>query len=295
VRIGEDARRCVVFFGIQTLEGLRYGGTGVLLNWVEDDGTGTPYLVTCRHVARHLDVDFVIRANLVAGGSEEIPVASLDWDYHPDPSVDLAAAHFVLPSDKYALGYYPIRGAAKKTDVVCGDPISIVGLFRLHSGSKMNLPIVHSGTIALPANSEELVPCGDPPIQSEVYLVEAQTLDGLSGSPVFVQQFVTLNFVQTRSNTVPLAFGAVRLLGLYQGSWDGRPGEVLARDRNLKGDKVRVPVGLGLVIPSEKIEEMLMRAPKIVKEREDRKAKGQSFRAASNDSHAAARKPEPKN
>jgi hypothetical protein len=287
VRIGEDARKCVVFFGVRTLKGdISYGGTGFLVSWTEQ-GHGTPYLVTNRHVARNLDLDFIIRVNRLSGGSEEIPVERVEWTYHQDRSVDLAATKFLLRKDRYAVGYYPVQEAATKNDAVCGDPVSLVGLFRLHRGSSRNVPIVHSGHIAAIADRTELVPLKDPKtgeiLETEAYLVEAQTLEGLSGSPVFIRQFVQLSFVTTDSGAVPLAYGASRLLGLYQGAWDGAPGEILANDRNVRGD-LRVPVGMGTVIPSEKILELNMNDPKLKQDRANSRARDLGFRAAKQDS-----------
>src|SRR5438105_490758 len=47
----------------------------------------------------------------------------------------------------------------------------------------------------------------------------------------------------------------VRLLGLWQSSWDAPPDEVMAIQ---SGQGVRVPVGMGVVVPAQKIEETLI-------------------------------------
>ena len=137
----------------------------------------------------------------------------------------------------------------------------MVGLFRLHAGSKRNVPIVHSGNVAALADPNELVPVRDRTtkeiIESEVYLVEAQTLEGLIGSPVFAHEIWDLagTFPEIHG-TLPKAFGSVQLLGLYTGAWDGEPGAILEADRNLRGGK-RVPVGMGLVVPAKKIIDLI--------------------------------------
>jgi hypothetical protein len=68
-----------------------------------------------------------------------------------------------------------------------------VGLFRLMSGEKRNLPVCHFGTIAV-LPGDEKIPVKDwrdPEkkrlIFVEGYLVETHSLSGLSGSPVFVR------------------------------------------------------------------------------------------------------------
>jgi hypothetical protein len=92
------------------------------------------------------------------------------------------------------------------------------------------------------------------PIEVVSYLIEAQTLDGLSGSPA-------LYYEHTRQGT------NVRILGVYQGSWDGEPGKILAADRNFVDNRRRVPVGMGLVVPGERIIELIRNHPAIKEER----------------------------
>jgi len=54
VKISEDAKGCVVFFGLPAEnDSIRYGGTGFLVR-VKDGELGFGYLVTCRHVAKFL-------------------------------------------------------------------------------------------------------------------------------------------------------------------------------------------------------------------------------------------------
>ena len=46
------------------------------------------------------------------------------------------------------------------------------------------------------------------------------------------------------------------MLGIYVGAWDGAPGEILSRERDFKGG-IRVPVGMGIVVPAQKIIELI--------------------------------------
>src|SRR6185437_1865569 len=82
---------------------------------------------------------------------------------------------------------------AWKYGVGMGDFCYTIGLFRLLSGRKQNLPVVHFGTIARPIfdRDEEPVPIKDwrdptgrSTILTNAYLVESQSLSGLSGAPV---------------------------------------------------------------------------------------------------------------
>src|SRR5258706_14402539 len=69
-------------------------------------------------------------------------------------------------------------------------------------------------------------------IKSELYLVETQSLDGLSGSPVYVAETMDLPFLAP-TGAKPQAYVGVKLLGLYVGSWDGDPDQVIREDRRL--------------------------------------------------------------
>ncbi len=104
--------------------------------------------------------------------------------------------------------------------------------------------------------------------------VRAISLKGLSGSPVFVRTEISIDLrhlmlepgvtagIITASgkllnNALPVITAyrnAVKLLGLWQGAWEASPDEVLAAQT---GEDVRVPVGIGVVVPQEKILEVL--------------------------------------
>jgi hypothetical protein len=276
MRISDDGRKTVVFFGIETEKGIQYGGTGFLLA-DEEEGIRMPFLVTCRHVAVQLERvgEFFIRINTRDGGAKNWPIQKIEWVYHPDPTVDLAAIPLAIDSSDFDASYCLMTTTGYLSPkshpdaVVCGDPISMVGLFRLHAGSKRNVPIVHSGHIAALPDPSEPIPLRDRVtgnvVRAEAYLVEAQTLDGLSGSPVFIHEMTNLTthkIAGVAADFHPKAYGMVRLLGLYAGSWDGEPGGILAKDRTFQGS-VRVPVGMGIVVPAEKILELIRDHPTI--------------------------------
>jgi hypothetical protein len=292
LRIAEDGRKCVVFFGVAgegpddavtgTPQNILYGGTGFLAVHPEN-GTYVPFIVTCKHVAQLLSrhEQFFIRANTLGGQSYTFPVQKLEWAFHPDETVDLASVCFVWPAHTFDVIYYRLEPATAvlgndTKNMFCGEPISLIGLFRLHPGRDRNISIVHTGNIAVLPDASERIPIQDrmtgEVIESEVYLVEAQTLDGLSGSPVFVHELIDIESmpleVPEKGTFYAKAFGQVRLLGLYAGSWDAEPGRILAADRNLRGD-TRVPVGVGIVVPADRIVELVTEHPLMKKQRRD--------------------------
>src|SRR5258708_16164609 len=103
-----------------------------------------------------------------------------------------------------------------------------VGLWRLLEGKERNLPVVHTGNIArLPG--EEKIPVRAPNKVGgremvDGYLIEAQTLKGLSGSPVFVRPSCSVTLQardaadpHTPEKPLPLVAyrESVRLIGLW--------------------------------------------------------------------------------
>src|ERR1700730_8291038 len=100
MRIGENARRCVIFFGLRGSEGIEYGGTGFFVDYRDND-LMFPYLVTARHVAEALSrhESFFLRANMLDGGASLIEVLKMRWACPEDPSVDLATTPFGLKKE----------------------------------------------------------------------------------------------------------------------------------------------------------------------------------------------------
>jgi hypothetical protein len=220
--------------------------------------------------------------------AEDLPIGGDQayWQYHPDTTVDIAATMIGLNARHFDHLTLPLEKRTKPDDVGCGQRVHIIGLFRLHRGQKRNVPIVHTGHIAaLPDPSEKIAvmdrATGEP-VGAESYLVEAQTLEGLSGSPVFVQGYVAWRGQATYEDTVlhtPIAaFGEVKLLGVYQAAWDGQRGTILEADRDFKG-KLRVPVGMGIVVPIEKVIELIEENSNLKQWRQQRKEAERAGRA----------------
>jgi hypothetical protein len=109
----------------------------------------------------------------------------------------------------------------------------------------------------------------------EGYLVEITNLQGLSGAPVFVRSGIQINFPIDGGGAGEgiLAAPNLKLLGVWQGSWEGFSA----------ADDQRVPVGIGIVTPAQKLLEILD-SPALV---ENRKATFGDRYAATYDSGAA--------
>jgi len=304
VRISDDLLKSVVFLGFPTTEpgkgGIDCFGTAFLLHY--DD---VPHLITCRHIAEFIGPDpFLIRLNRpgYVGPGVNVPVDMVKWYYHNDPNVDVAVTPFAFPAgEKYDHVYITERNAMWSKprlidNIGNGDFCYTIGLFRVIAGAARNMPVVHFGTIArMPHHYEdEPIPIKDwrdpdqrRTIMVEAFLVESQSLDGLSGAPVFVRP--TLN--ETGHFQPPDPFGdvvigrrKVFLLGMWQGAWDAPAGEVLSAERG----KIRVPVGMGVVIPIDQILSVLG-GDELTKERDRIRSEAQSSNAATLDVARVAR------
>lgn len=284
MRLDADARRCVVFLGHcadpdkdETFKAL---GTGFFLTH-----DGMRFLVTAQHVAHALGDDpYALRLNLTDGsGSHTIIVDpgmedEFRWISHSDSSVDLAVALFQLDLASAGLDDLSMSADLILTDahvaqlgINVGDLCYGVGLFHLLQGSKRNVPVVHTGHIALMPSDEEITvedwtaPKGSGRHKAvRGYLVELQNLKGLSGSPVLVRPTKqAYGATYERDGQVPRLgpaqfMGAYDadpyLLGVWSASWDGlAAGAAFAE----YGSSTRVPVGLGTVVPSSRLLELL--------------------------------------
>ncbi len=259
MRLHEDARRIVVFLGHLTTN--EHGeikpifqGTAFFIT--HENFT---YLVTARHVAEVLAGPFMIAYNDANGNIVKDDVDAAAWCYHEDESVEVAVTPATLTNAEWRA--YPSTAFVSPRPNVPnplsgpGDLVYIVGLYRLFPGQDKILPIVHTGHIAM--LPDEPIPAWNR-IKKKTsmvrgYLIEAQTLEGLSGSPVFMR-YTTPTEIFTAHGRVAAYTDHVFLLGLWNGAWEGKAGQILAEQ---VGGELRVPVGMGITIPSRYILEIL--------------------------------------
>jgi hypothetical protein len=241
------------------------------------DGKIISDLVTARHVAKKVRPygDVVIRVNKKGEDAVNFTVKDVYWAYHTDKTVDVAVTPCSISQNEFDVAYYNladlVRPSAAPYRVQCGDPICIVGLFHWHSGSGRNTPIVHSGNIALLPDPREKILIKDRIAghlqKVEAYLVEAQTFEGLSGAPVFQREMVAMRDLFPEHNGgPPIVETGAQLLGVYAGAWEGEPSAALESDRNW-GPGKRIPAGMGIVVPGERILEVVMNDPELKKYR----------------------------
>jgi hypothetical protein len=260
VRLGDDARKCVVFFGTPDpkTDELSVWGTGFL---VRTTNHPTVYLVTAAHVIiDKQDCPFAIRYNRKDGGSGYDYVDNAKWHFHPmDRTVDVAVLEIEPPEwadDWLAFPQYSVLSDFKfeTKDIGPGDLVYTVGLWRNLQGKNRNKPFVHVGHVGMVPQDDKIEVKGwinDKPVEVEAYLTEGEPLRGASGSPVFARRSIRLGkgIFRDDPNAETWVYGSVWLLGLQSDAYF----ECAVIDASEKF----VPRGTNIVVPSMKINEVL--------------------------------------
>ena len=177
-----------------------------------------------------------------------------DWLSFPDDAcVDVAAINVTLIEeyDHMAVGVEAALTQKMKDEfkVEVGDAALVMGLFRHHQGSKRNIPIVRTGNLAVMNEEKVNTQIG----MMDAYLIEARSIGGLSGSPVFINcgNIRAINGVLKTWSTPVLIW-----LGLIHGHFDTLASTVddVVEDSLNSG---QINVGIAIVVPVEKILELI--------------------------------------
>jgi hypothetical protein len=274
VLIPERARQCVLFVGIKTDGAFLPRATAFAVE-IEEHQHRWIYIVTAEHVISGLLTkghDIWLRINTKSGPPVEIECNSTDWWFHPDSqstATDVAIAPLSIDGDT-EISPIPIFGPRSvaatsvvidKTRIGVGDEVAITGLFRSHHGQNRNVPITRIGNLAM-MNEEPVKTtyCG----YIDAYLVEARSIGGLSGSPVFAH-LPAIRTIDGKTHLQPeqKAF-QLYLLGLVHGHFDidNLNADVVLEDE--RDATSGIHSGIGVVIPVEKIIETILQQDLVV-------------------------------
>jgi hypothetical protein len=279
VQVPEHYLRCAVFIGVKRGDNFLPRATGFVASYDDgDNGYNFWHLVTAEHVISGIVAEakerLWLRANFKDGSAGEIELPLDQWHYHPDERLNTDVAvcplhqQFVRTEDDAVMdldhlavrlfGQTSVDGQTSMAitdELLAGDlirpgaEICIVGLFRSHYGRERNTPIMRVGNIAMLK--------GDPISTKfkgymDAYLIEARSIGGLSGSPVFVSVLRGMNRV-------------FYLLGLVHGHFD-----IADMNSDVVNDTEggSINTGIGVVIPTRYVVETL-RHPDLIKLRED--------------------------
>jgi hypothetical protein len=209
------------------------------------------FFVTAGHVAKDLsEREIYFLVNKRGGGVTGMEVLSNNWMTHPtDRTADVAAIPVALNKEAdircIATADFVRPFDFTKDNVGVGDEVFITGLFTAAPGQSRNLPIVRHGNLAMLPTEQIQTELGF----ADVHLIEARSIGGLSGSPVFVRSAEYLG--EGRDST-----RGIKLLGLMHGHWDINPSE-MNRAQFAHDSKRGVNLGIGIVVPATKILETI--------------------------------------
>ncbi len=220
------------------------------------------YLVTAKHVlykpntTEFLDKVFV-RLNKKEGGSEinAIPIKAEGKKRtvftHNDPNVDIAVIPCLPNQTKVDFKFIPddmitTREAYKDLKIREGSEVFFTGLFSYYPGVERNYPIVRFGRVALV--TDEKIEWDRK--QMDLYLIEAGSYGGNSGSPVFF-------FLGSDRKPGSIIIGSpiYKLAGVMQGTF--RDAQEIKSIETRKVDFALSSMGIAAVVPGYKLHEVL--------------------------------------
>jgi len=195
MQIPDVIRKCVAFLGCKRNSGISVHGTVFFVGYPlpPDEKHFSIYAVTARHViegiqARATDGQSYFRLNNRSQGVGFAALPLTEWVFHHDARVDVAIAPVFINFSDFDHQWLRADGSLTSKTIEdewigVGEEVFFPGLFTPHFGQSRNIPIVRTGNIA--AMPEE--PVDTTMGFMRAYLVEARSIGGLSGSPVFVQ------------------------------------------------------------------------------------------------------------
>lgn len=225
-------------------------------------GQYSVYMVTAKHVLyKPKSTEFLdkvyIRLNKRKGGSEIgiVPIEPEGTDRnlftHEDTSVDIAVIPLLPDQEKFDFKFLPVEMVTAKADyenlkIGEGSDVFFTGLFTPFTGAEKNYPVVRFGRVAL-VTDEKILWDGK---LMDLYLIEAGSYGGNSGSPVFF-------YLGSDRNPDSVMVGApiLKLAGVMQGTFlDAHEIKVI--------ETQKVPIstssmGIAAVVPGFKLQEIL--------------------------------------
>ena len=248
----------VCFLSIEESGQAKYGGTAFFIR-IAVETSVFDYLVTARHCverAASRGSRLSCRVNTDEGSTRAIPLPEKD-EWTLSETADIAVVRF---EDHHDLQISLIPGVMFLTDdqiikegIGIGDELFLMGLFTQRQGTLRNIPIIRSGIIA--AMPEEPIFNESTGQTYNAYLIEARSIGGLSGSPVFMAY--PKRGIQM--HPPPRGFNFMThemvLLGVVRGHWDLKS---KASSSDFLGDEdSRLNMGIAIVTPIEELTQLL--------------------------------------
>jgi hypothetical protein len=229
-----------------------------------DPNRGRIYLVTAKHViskpnsTEYFDKIF-LRLNKKDGSSEilRLPIVANGNNknvfFHNDPSVDIAVIPYLPNEDKFDFIALPdemvtTQEEYKTLKIREGSEVFFTGLFTPYLGSEKNYPVVRFGHVAL-VTDEKIRFAGEP---TDLYLVEAGSYGGNSGSPVFF----CLGLETIEPGRLIVAGSPIyKLAGIMKGTFLDEKEIKVIETKSIS--MAYSNMGIAAVVPSYKLHEIL--------------------------------------
>lgn len=237
---------------------------------IGETGLDTTIIVTALHVVAKIEAQSddgraYLRVNAKDGGFLFAEVDPTDWfrPDHSDEVVDVVFCPWTASQADADIKSIPVRYAATADvmaaeDLGVGNEVFIVGLFVNHHGKKRNEPIVRVGNLSAMPSDPVSTRVGD----LQAYFIEARSLGGLSGSPVWIDAGV-FRVVdgrrQYRRGGQPLS-----LLGIMHGHFQVPRDDVPPdddRDTPQQAQTEYVNMGIAIVTPIDKLLTLIDQSP----------------------------------
>jgi hypothetical protein len=271
--------RCTVFLYALTRGRMKNFGTAFVISEPVPRRSDKErvYLVTARHVIEKIrrcndDAMVHIRCNAADGrGAFWESISDEMWWWHPNDRADIDRDEWLTRDDSWPrydiaatdcpervasgetsdLAVIPSALALSESDaesfrIAPGEEIAITGMYARHVGDARNIPLVRVGTIAaLPSLAQSVVTGLG--LMHGCYLIEARSIGGLSGSPVFWMSGTQRVNAESKLYSIPAS--VIRLIGLVHGHYD--------TDESTEQEPINE--GIAIVAPVSHILETLRR------------------------------------
>jgi hypothetical protein len=263
--VPDDIERCVAFIAVRkTDSSYRLAGTVFFIARPIAFDRSFQYAVTARHVIdgiRDLGCDKVyLRLNSKESGWIMVETPIQGWIPHPDPdqNVDVSVYPILLPDIAdhlcYVITHIAHQEFLKREQVGMGEEVFFAGLFVHHYGLDRNVPIVRIGNIAAVPHDAVKTKIG--PMRA--YLIEARSIGGISGSPVFLN----MGLIRMIDGKVKFASGTrragnFRLLGLIHGHFRSDKADIDLCIEEDEAKEEKINAGIAIVVPVDQIMEVI--------------------------------------
>lgn len=264
--IPKEFKKAVAFIYIKDSSGKFVPtGTGFYMAVRKDSVTFYGYLITAKHVIRRMDGTYLGEIFIRIPGLKDTLLQHLskilvynlpsrNVHFHSDTTVDVAVISGLFDNNKYDFSPLPedflvTKSVFDSLKISEGNEVFFTGLFTPYIGEKANYPITRFGRVSL-ITDERVYWNGN---YRNLYLIEATTYWGNSGSPVYFAIKEKAKFTNGMLLTNGVSF---KLAGIINGFFGDNILGGFQETKNLRPFQL-LNYGIAAVTPSYLIWEIL--------------------------------------